>query len=113
MHEMGLAQNILDIVLRSARQNQASRIVRISVRAGQLRGIVPDQLRFCFGFVAKDSMAEGAELAIQTVPIRAKCKRCSQEFQVEEFRFVCPGCENVDLELLQGKELMIENIEVI
>lgn len=52
MHEMGLAQNIMDIVVKTAEQNNVDKVVRINVRAGQLRGIVPEQLQFCFGFVA-------------------------------------------------------------
>lgn len=112
MHEMGLAQNILDIVLKSARENHVQKILRITIRAGQLRGIVPEQLKFCFGFVAKDSLAEASEFVVQVVPIRARCRGCQQEFLVEEFRFVCPHCAEGDLEILQGKELVVENIEV-
>lgn len=112
MHEMGLAQNILDIVLKSARENDVTRILRITLRVGQLRAIVPDQLTFCFGFVAKDSLADGAELLIRVVPIQARCRRCHLEFLVQEFRFTCPECANGDLEILQGKELQVENIEV-
>ena len=76
MHEMGLAQNILDVVLRSAQENQVKKVLRITMRAGQLRAIVPEQLKFCFGFVAKDSLADGAELVIHVVPIQARCKGC-------------------------------------
>ncbi len=113
MHEMGLAQNILDIVLRTAAANGARRVVRVKLRAGQLRAIVPEQLRFCFEFVAKDSLAEGAELAVQVVPIRSRCRGCAAEFEVEAFRVVCPGCGGGDLDILQGKELLVENIEIL
>lgn len=113
MHEMGLAQNILDIVLRTASSNGARRVVRVKIRAGRLRAIVPDQLRFCFDFVAKDSLAEGAELAVQIVPIRTRCRGCAAEFEVEPVRFVCPGCGGEELDILQGKELLVENIEIL
>ena len=112
MHEMGLAQNILDVVLRSAQENQVKKVLRITMRAGQLRAIVPEQLKFCFGFVAKDSLADGAELVIHVVPIQARCKGCHTEFLVQEFQFTCPECANGDLDILQGKELLVENIEV-
>lgn len=114
MHEMGLAQNILDIVVRTAEQNRVEKVVRILVRAGQLRGIVPEQLQFCFGFVARESsLVDGAELVIETLPIRGKCKRCSREFPVEEFRFVCPGCAHEEIDVLQGMELLVSSIEAL
>ena len=114
MHEMGLAQNIFDIVLRTAEGNNVNKVLRINVRAGQLRGIVPEQLQFCFGFVARESsVVEGAELVIETVPIRGKCKSCSHEFFVEEYRFVCPECGHEDIEVLEGMELLVSNIEAV
>ncbi len=114
MHEMGLAQNIFDIVLRAAQQNHVGKVMRIHVRAGQLRGIVPEQLQFCFGFVAKESpVVEGADLVIETLPIKGKCKSCSHEFMVEEYRFVCPECEHEDIDVLQGMELLVSNIEAV
>ncbi len=113
MHEMALAQNILDVVLGVAKQHGAQRITRIFIRAGQLRGIIPEQLQFCFGFVAKDSIAEGAELVVTTVAIRARCNACGKEFSVREFRFICPDCENTKVETLQGLELLVEHIEVV
>ncbi len=112
MHEMSLAQNILDIVVNAASQNNAKKVQKITIRAGQLRGIVPEQLKFCFGFVAKDSIVEDAELVINTLPVHGRCKQCSEEFYVKEFSFICPKCENEDIEVLQGMELLVENIEV-
>ena len=113
MHEMGLVQNIFNIVLRTAEQNRIAKVLRINIRAGQLRAIVPEQLQFCFEILSKESpIVEGAELVIETVPIKGKCKSCGQEFAVEEYRFVCPACEQEDIEVLQGMELLVSNIEV-
>lgn len=114
MHEMGLAQNIFDIVLKTAQQNGVGRVLRINVRAGQLRGIVPEQLQFCFGFVSRESpILEGAELVIETLPIRGRCKSCQHVFFVKEYRFRCSECDHEDIEVLQGMELLVANIEVL
>jgi hydrogenase nickel incorporation protein HypA/HybF len=111
---MGLAQNIMDIVVKTAEQNNVDKVVRINVRAGKLRGIVPEQLQFCFGFVARESsVVDGAQLVIETLPIKGKCKSCSHEFFVEEYRFVCPECEYEDIDVLQGMELLVSNIEAV
>ena len=91
MREMGLAQNIFDIVLRTAEQYNVGKVMRINVRAGQLRGIVPEQLQFCFGFVAKEStVVDGAELVIETLPIKGKCKSCGQiHFPAQRVCYTC------------------------
>ena len=113
MHEMSLAQNILDIVLNTARQNDVTKVLGITIRAGELRGIVPEQLEFCFGFIAQDSIAEGANLKVNTLAVKARCKSCHRAFFVKEFHFICPACEGTDLETLQGLELLVEHIEVL
>jgi hydrogenase nickel incorporation protein HypA/HybF len=112
MHEMSLAQNILDIVLRTASQHKAVKVSKITIRAGQLRGIIPEQLRFCFGFVAKDSIVEDADLIVNTLPIKGSCRKCEEEFFVREYQFICPSCGSEEIEVLQGMELLVENIEV-
>jgi len=113
MHEMGLVQNIFDIVLRTAEQNHVSKVLRINIRAGELRAIVPEQLQFCFEILSKESpIVEGAELVIETLPVKGKCKGCEHEFGVKEYRFVCPACGQEDIDVLQGMELLVSNIEV-
>jgi len=113
MHEMGLVQNIFDIVLKTAEQNNISKVLRINIRAGQMRAIVPEQLQFCFEILSKESpIVEGAELVVETLPVEGKCKKCGHKFAVEEYRFVCPECANEDIEVLQGMELLVSNIEV-
>jgi len=113
MHEMGLVQNIFDIVLKTAEQNSISKVLRINIRAGQMRAIVPEQLQFCFEILSKESpIVEGAELVVEILPVEGKCKSCTHEFAVEEFQFVCPECKHEDIEVLQGMELLVSNIEV-
>ncbi len=113
MHEMGLVQNIFDIVLKTAEQNSISKVLRINIRAGQMRAIVPAQLQFCFEILSKESpIVEGAELVVEILPVKGKCKSCTHEFAVEEFQFVCPECKHEDIEVLQGMELLVSNIEV-
>ena len=113
MHEMGLVQNIFDIVLKTAEQNGIAKVLRVNIRAGQMRAIVPEQLQFCFEILSRESpIVEGAELVVETLPVKGKCKKCRHDFSVEEYRFVCPECANEDIEVVQGMELLVSNIEV-
>jgi hydrogenase nickel incorporation protein HypA/HybF len=113
MHEMGLVQNIFDIVLKTAEQNGIAKVLRINIRAGQLRAIVPSQLQFCFQILSRESpILEGAQLMVETLAVKGKCRKCRHEFEVEEYRFVCPSCAHEEIDVLQGMELLVSNIEV-
>lgn len=112
MHEMGIAQNIVEIAVEAAKKEGASKVTRINLIAGELRGIVPMQLTFCFGIVAKDTIAAGAYLDIEEVPVSGHCKNCNSDFSVEEYEYVCPKCGSPNIELTGGTELRIKDIEV-
>jgi hydrogenase nickel incorporation protein HypA/HybF len=112
MHEMGIAQNILDIALDAASKEGAQKITRINLVAGELRGIVPLQLTFCFSMVAKDTIASGAYLSIDTLPVTGHCENCSSDFAVEEYQYVCPKCGSTRIQVTGGSELRIKDIEI-
>jgi hydrogenase nickel incorporation protein HypA/HybF len=112
MHEMSVAQSILRIVLDSAQKNGATRVKLVRIRAGELRGIVREQLAFFFDFITKDTIAEGAGLEVEKVPIQARCKGCSHVFMVKDYAFVCPECESKDVDTIQGMELAVKEIEI-
>lgn len=112
MHEMSIAQSILKIVLPQAERSGAKQIKVIRIRAGELRGIVAEQLSFLFDFVAKDTIAEGAVLDVVRVPIKSVCKDCKHEFMVQDYKFECPECESKDIDTLEGMELEVKEIEI-
>ena len=74
MHEMGIAMEIVDIAKASIpAEMKGARIQRVNLQVGKLSAIVADSLRFCFDLVVKDTPLEGAELAIEEVPVVARC----------------------------------------
>jgi hydrogenase nickel incorporation protein HypA/HybF len=112
MHEMGIAQNILDIAVATAQKEGATKITRINLVAGELRGIEPMQLTFCFAIVAKDSMASGAYLNVEQVPVSGHCNDCKADFTIEDYAYVCPKCGSTKIEITGGTELRLKDIEI-
>ena len=55
MHELGIAQNILEIVQQSVTKEQAPAVRWIRIRVGQLSGVVPDSLEFCFQAIVSET----------------------------------------------------------
>ena len=111
MHEMAIAQGILDISLDAARRNGAVRISRIKLRVGEMTEVEPDALIFCFSAVAAGTEAEGAELAVEVVPLTGRCADCGQGFPISNYRFYCPACGSAGVSIETGRELLVEELE--
>jgi hydrogenase nickel incorporation protein HypA/HybF len=112
MHEMAIAQGIIDIVLNAAAQNDAKKVNSIKVLVGRMTEVEPESLRLCFEALAESTIVAGAELEIVIVPLVGRCRDCGMEFAIERFRFVCPDCGSAGVEILSGRELRVEHLEV-
>jgi len=109
---MAIAQSILDIAIAASEKEGAQRIIRINVVAGELRGIVPLQLTFCFSLIAENTIASGAHLNLEITPVRGRCMDCEETFIVEDYRYICPKCQSVNIQTIGGTELRVRDIEV-
>ena len=111
MHELSIAQNIVDIVYDQMRIHNLSRIESISLRIGVLRSVVLDSLSFGFVALTSGSPLEGARLEVEEVPVRGRCLECCNEFTVKGWMDDCPLCRGRRVEIVSGKELDIVSIE--
>lgn len=111
MHELSLAQGVVTMVVKEAERHDLARVTRIQLRVGKLRAVVPELLHTALGFLTRDTVAEGAEVHIEEVPGRARCRGCGLLFPVEELLFLCPGCGRVGGEIVEGDELMVQSFE--
>jgi hydrogenase nickel incorporation protein HypA/HybF len=114
MHEMGIAMQIVDITKASMPLDQPhAKVARINLKIGRLAAIVPDSLRFCFDIIVKDTALAEAELIIEEIPIRARCKDCHAEWTISSPVFTCIQCRSSSIVLLSGRELDIHSIEIL
>jgi len=113
MHEMGIAMQIIEIATSSIPTDEGDvRVERVNLKVGKLAAVVADSLRFCFEIAAKETPLEGAELAIDEIPVVARCKACHVEWTIEGPAFTCEKCGSGQIEILSGRELNIESIEI-
>ena len=113
MHEMGIALQIIEIATASVPPNlEDVRIETVNLKIGKLAAVVPDSLRFCFDVAVKDTPLEGAKLAIEELPVVAKCKDCNTQWTISGAAFSCENCDSGSLEIISGRELDIESIEI-
>ncbi len=112
MHELSIAQSILDTVLQEMESRQLPRISKIVVHVGVLSGVVPEALQFGFDALKKQTPLEGTVLSIEMIPVRGHCTDCGADFQVENFAFSCPQCQSGQIQMTRGDELNIAYLEV-
>ncbi len=110
MHEVSLMMSIMDIALKTAKQENAKCINRISLQIGAKSGVVVDSLEFAFDMVTKNTIAENASLEIESIPLRGECLVCGHQFDSNDF-LVCDKCGNF-AKAISGQELNIKLIEV-
>jgi len=126
MHEYSLACEIFDNVMSTAQANNASAINSITLNIGRLAHVNPEQLLFSFDVIAKDSIADGAEVNVEfTAPtlecicgykgiiddVTEYCDIDSQPCLHEYIGLVCPVCNGL-LQTVGGRELIIQTIDI-
>lgn len=117
MHELSISSAIVNTVVKHAEGRQVS---SVDLRVGALRQVVSESLVFYFGIVARDTVCEEADLNVELISARLRCRACEREWDpapepaldivVPSFR--CPTCGTAESETLAGDELEVESIEV-
>ena len=111
MHEMSIAQSVLDIILQESQNHNVNRVLSVAVKVGELSAVETESFRFCFDFLTKGTLAEGASLEIERVQVTCHCQECGSNFTVQELIFACPACKSPKVEMLSGRELSVESFE--
>ncbi|MBG0850552.1 hydrogenase maturation nickel metallochaperone HypA [Streptomyces spinoverrucosus] len=111
MHEMSVALSIVDQVERAARSQGMPGVREVHLDIGELSGVVPDALGFCFELACAGTVLEGAELTTRSVPGRASCTPCGRTWVTGmPPDMVCAGCGGAATELVAGRELRITEV---
>ncbi len=111
MHEMSLAQNIIDIV-DEYMQEEEGKLLEVAVEVGELVAVVPDSLTFCYEALVENTRYQGSKMSIKVLPLSATCTHCSHSFNIEDFNFICPHCRKTEVKIDKGQELRISHLEV-
>lgn len=112
MHELGIATSILDIVRQYVPEGCAGRVRRVHVRIGELAGVLPETLEFCFSVAVEGTPYQSAVLDIEHVPMRGRCKDCGASMSMSSPVFWCPDCHSPRVQLTSGRELNVSDVEL-
>ena len=112
MHEVSLAEGVLQIVEDAARREGFGRVRAVWLEVGRLSCVEPEAMRFCFDAVTRHSVADGARLEIVETPGAAWCMRCSEPTAIAALGDACPRCGGYQLQITGGTEMRVKELEV-
>jgi hydrogenase nickel incorporation protein HypA/HybF len=112
MHEMSLAENVMQIIEESACTQYFLRVRVVVLEIGKLAVVEPDAMRFCFDAVTRGTLAEGAKLQIIETPGAGICLACGEEVEMHEQYGLCPSCGSPRLKITAGNQIRVKDIAV-
>jgi hydrogenase nickel incorporation protein HypA/HybF len=113
MHEVAIAESLLNVAIDNCTKSGHARITGIQVLIGKASGVMPEALLFAFDSMKPDTIAQDAVLEIIEVPLGGHCSSCRRDFEVEErYVLACPHCGGGPYSLGKGGELSISEMEV-
>lgn len=112
MHELSLAQSLIEETEAAARREGADRIVRIAMAVGAMSGVDIDAFEFAFPVAAEGTLAAGAALEIRPIPLSVRCRDCGAVSSPDPLLCRCEACGSLAVDVESGRELKIEALEI-
>jgi hydrogenase nickel incorporation protein HypA/HybF len=112
MHELSICLALMKQVERIADEHGARRVERIVLQIGPLSGVEPALLRRAYPLAATGTVAEDAELEIETGPVVVQCTRCDSETEVLPNRLLCGHCGDFRTRVIRGEEMLLQSMDL-
>lgn len=123
MHEFSVASAMQQTILKAAAEHGAAKVLSVQMEIGELSFLNPEQVQFWLTELTRDTVADGAEFVIHVGKARIRCCHCHYQgaMPVEEdplFHFrlpslTCPRCASTEVQIEQGREVLIRNMELL
>ncbi len=113
MHELSICQALISQVEAIAREQAAQRVALIRLGIGPLSGVEAQLLEQAYPIASAGSVADGAELVIERLPLRVSCEHCGQTTHALPNRLVCAACGDWHTRLVSGDELQLTSLELV
>lgn len=112
MHELSIANAVLEAARSEATLRSSMRLTKIVVRVGDLAGVDPGALAFSFEALVKQTDFEPVVFEIERCVQRHRCSRCGDEFEVVHYDATCPACGEKETAFVSGNELELAYLEM-
>ncbi|MBQ7247243.1 MAG: hydrogenase maturation nickel metallochaperone HypA [Lachnospiraceae bacterium] len=111
MHELAITEGIMDAAIPEAEKAGAKKILEIRLRIGELSGVIPECIQAYFEIVSRGTIAEGARITWQKIPVAIRCPDCGFEGDIDRKKIRCPQCGGIDFRVIRGREYFVDSLE--
>lgn len=112
MHELSIAQSIVELAEETAKKEKAGSIQSIEIEIGALSGVVLRALEFAMNVTIKNTMLENSKINFVIIRGVAECNNCKKEFETNKLLALCPNCEKANFKIIDGKQLRITSLTI-
>ncbi len=112
MHEYSIVQSLLNSCEENAEQNNATKVIKVVVKIGVMSGVEPDLLQTAFDTFKENTICDNCEFIINIQAIVIKCNSCKKESTLSKNEYNCPHCQSVDIEVLDGEDMYLMQLEL-
>lgn len=119
MHELSMAQGIIDAVIETAESNNATEVNEVTIELGRLAMVNPEQLEFILGVLVENTILEEANIIFEEIPVEVECHDCKFHGKAiiddkDHYAPIvkCPECDSYSIEILNGKDIVVKNIVI-
>ena len=112
MHELSLAESVVELIEDAARRENFARVKTVFMEIGKLSCVAPDALRIALDHAARNTCLDGAKLEIFSVDGLGECPVCSVRVTMETSYDCCPQCGAHPLTVMRGAEMRVLELDV-
>jgi len=112
MHEYSIVQSLIDSCEDQAKQNNASKVTKVVVKIGVMSGVEPDLLQTAFDTFKEETICHESEFIINIQKVKVFCNNCQKENELERLEYLCPECQSDDLQIIDGEEMYLMQLEL-
>jgi len=112
VHEYSIVQSLLDSCEENAKVNNATKVSKVVVKIGVMSGVEPDLLQTAFDTFKEKTICNDALFIINIQPIVIRCNSCNEESTLKKSEYTCPKCQSVELDVLDGEDMYLMQLEM-
>jgi len=112
MHELSICLALMQQVERIAREHEAASVERIVLQVGPLSGVEAPLLERAWPLASSGTLAQQAQLVIETAPVRVRCTQCDTVSNVLPNRLLCSACGDFRTRLISGDEMLLVKLDL-
>jgi len=112
MHEYSIVQSLIDSCEENAKSNNATKVTKVVVKIGVMSGVEPDLLQTAFDTFKEETICHNAQFIINIQKVKILCNECQTTSELEKNEYCCPKCKSTQLDILDGEEMYLMQLEL-